>query len=237
MQNKYRKIYNDNFLGTSDVSILRFYYASFKIQQINGKAPDVSYFLNDCAKISEESNLMLKVSSVIPFFNLLFGTGREQKHIAEIIRTKRKEVEKLFLLDDISDDAINSVLYGISPLMESNSLSKEDTIQIVKDKILKCYSIKGRKQLGDRIFGYLLASELIPAYTPEERLQAWETLIGENIAPSDTKLHTNPSLNRSNIDSKTLLKHLDTIREFYSEIGLQKVTFIIQKDMDNLIPK
>lgn len=237
MQNSYRKIYNDNFLGTSDVSILKFYYASFKIQQIKGKAPDVSSFLNDCAKISEESNLMLKVSSVISFFNLLFGTGREQKHIAEIIRTKREEVEKLFLLDDISDEAIKSVLYDILPLTQSESLSEEDTIQVVKDKILKCYSIKGRKQLGDRIFGYLLASELISAYTPEERLQAWQMLIGEKIAPSDTKLHANPSLNRSNIDSKTLLKHLDTIREFYSEIGLQKATSIIQKDMDNLIPK
>ena len=111
MQNSYRKIYNDNFLGTSDVSILKFYYASFKIQQIKGKAPDVSSFLNDCAKISEESNLMLKVSSIIPFFNLFFGTGRVQKHIAEIIRTKREEVEKLFLLDDISDEAIKSVKY------------------------------------------------------------------------------------------------------------------------------
>ncbi len=234
MQNSYRKIYNDNFLGTSDVSILKFYYASFKIQQIKGKAPDVSSFLNDCAKISEESNLMLKVSSVIPFFNLFFGTGREQKHIAEIIRTKREEVEKLFLRDEISDEAINSVLYGILPLTQSESLSEEDTIQVVKDKILKCYSIKGRKQLGDRIFGYLLASELISAYTPEERLQAWQILIGEKIAPSDTKLHATPSLNRSNVDSKTLLKHLDTIREFYSEIRLAKAVSIIEKDMKTL---
>ncbi len=31
MQDKYRKLYNENLLGTSDVSILKFYYASFKI--------------------------------------------------------------------------------------------------------------------------------------------------------------------------------------------------------------
>ena len=234
---KYRKIYNDNFLGTSDVSILKFYYASFKIQQAKGKAPDVNIFLDDCAKISEESNLMLKVSSVIPFFNLLFGTGREQKHIAEIIRTKREEVETLFIQDDISDEAIKSILYGISPFTQAGSLTKEDMIQVVKDKILKCYSIKGRKQLGDRIFGYLFASELIYAYTPEERLQAWQMLIGEKIAPSDTKLHANPSLNRSNVDTKTLLKHLDTIREFYSGIGLIKAVSIIQKDMKILSHK
>jgi hypothetical protein len=230
-------MYNENLLGTSDVSILKFYYASFKLQYNKGKTTDLNAFLDDCAKISEETNLMLKVSSVIPFFNLLFGTGREQKHIAEIIRTKREEVEKLFIQDDISDEAIKSILYGISPLTLSNNLTNEDTVQVVKDKILKCYSIKGRKQLGDRIFGYLLASELIPAYTPEDRLQAWKTLIGEKIAPSDTKLHANPSLNRSNVDSKTLLKHLDTIREFYSEIGLEKVAPIIKKDMENLSVK
>lgn len=230
-------MYNENLLGTSDVSILKFYYASFKLQYNKGKITDLSVFLDDCAKISEETNTVLKISSIIPFFNLLFGTGREQKHIAEIIRNKREEVEKLFMQDDISDEAIKSILYGISPLTQINNLTKEDTIQVVKDKILKCYSIKGRKQLGDRIFGYLLASELIPAYTPEDRLLAWKTLIGEKIAPSDTKLHANPSLNRSNVDSKTLLKHLDTIREFYSEIGLEKVTPIIKKDMENLSVK
>jgi len=237
MQDKYRKMYNENLLGTSDVSILKFYYASFKIQQYKGKATNISVFLDDCAKTSDDSNLILKISSVIPFFNLLFGTGREQKHIAEIIRTKRAEVEKLFMQDDISDEAVKSILYGISPLTQANNLTKEDTIQVVKDKILKCYSIKGRKQLGDRIFGYLLASELIPAYTPDDRLSAWQTLIGKKITPSDTKLHANPSLNRSNVDNKTLLKHLDTIREFFLEIGMTDAVHIIQKDMDTLSGK
>lgn len=237
MQNKYRKMYNENLLGTSDVSIFKFYYASFKIQQAKGKISDVSVFLDDCAKISESTSLKLKLSSFIPFFNLFFGTGREQKHIAQIIKTRREEVEKLFMEDDISDNAIKSILYGISPLTQANSLTREDTIQVVRDKILKCYSIKGKKQLGDRIFGYLLASELIPAYTPEDRLLAWKMLVGEKIAPSDTKLHANPSLNRSNVDSKTLLKHLDTIREFYSEIKLEKVDSIIKKDMGNLSVK
>lgn len=234
MQNKYRKMYNENLLGRSDVSILKFYYASFKSQQQRGKAPNVSLFLDGCAKISEDSNLILKVFSVIPLFNLFFGTGKEEKHIAEIIRTKREEVEKLFMQDEISDEAIKSILYGVSPLMQAGGLTKEEIIQVVKGKILKCYSIKFRKQLGDRIFGYLLASELIPAYTPEDRLQAWQMLIGSKIAPSDTKLHATPSLNRSNVDSKTLRKHLDAIREFYSEIGLAKAIYIIEKDIKSL---
>lgn len=234
---RYRKMYNENLLGTSDVSILKFYYASFKIQQQKGKAPDIRVFLDDCAKISEDSNLILKVSSVIPFFNLFFWTGREQKHIAGIIRTKREEIERLFIQNDISDEAIKSILYGISPLTHAGSLTKEDVLQLIKEKILKCYSIKGKKQLGDRIFGYLLVSELIPAYTPDERLNVWHQLIGANIAPSDTKLHATPYLNRSNVDTRTLLKHLDSIREFYSEIGQPKTVHIIQKDMDNLSGK
>lgn len=172
VKSNYRKMYNENLLGTSDISILKFYYASFRLQQQKGKAPDVSTFLDDCAKISENTNRMLKVSSIIPFFNLFFGTGREQKYIAEIIRTKREDVKRLFMQDDISDEDIKTILYSISPLTQANRLTEEEAILVVKEKILKCYSIKGRKQLGDRIFGYLLASELIPAYTSEERLRA-----------------------------------------------------------------
>jgi len=236
MQNKYRKLYNENLLGTSDVSILKFYYASFKIQQLKGKATDISIFLDDCAKISDDTNRLLKIGSVIPFFNQLLGTGREQKRIAEIIRTKREDIEKLFQQNDITDNDIESLLYGI-PVKAENAPATENHIERVKEKILKCYSIRGRKQLGDRIYGYLLASELLPAYTPEERLEAWHTLIGKNIAPSDTKLHATPSLNRSNIDTKTLLKHLEFIREFYREISLTNTVNIIQKDMDKLSGK
>lgn len=234
---KYSKMYNENLLKTSEIGIFRFYYSSFRWQYIKGTTTSISDFLDNCSKISEESNRMLKIASIIPFFNLIFGTGREQKIIAEIIRSKRKDVEQLFMQDDISDEDIKSVLYGIPPLTQGNGLIKEDTIQVVRDKILKCYSIKGRKQLGDRIFGYLLASELIPAYTPKDRLQTWKVLIGEKIAPSDTKLHANPSLNRSSVDSKILLNHMETMREFYSEIGLEKVARIIKKDMEKLSVK
>jgi len=36
MQNNYRKMYHENLLGTSDVSIFKFYYASFKLQYSKG---------------------------------------------------------------------------------------------------------------------------------------------------------------------------------------------------------
>lgn len=233
MLDKYRRLYNQNLLGTSDVSILKFYYASFKIQYLKGKITNLSDFLNDCAKISDDTNRLLKLFGFLPLVNLCFGTGREQKRIAEIIRTKKDEVEELFLKDDITDNDVERLLYGIS-VKEENAPTTETYIEQVKEKVLKCYSLPRKKQLGDRIFGYLLASELIPAYTPEKRLEAWHNLFGEKFAPSDTKLHATPSLNRSCIDTKTLLKHLDSIREFYAEIGMEKVVTIIQKDMETL---
>lgn len=233
MQDKYRKLYNQNLLGTTDVSILKFYYASFKIQSQKGRVSNLKDFLADCAKVSDDTNRLLKLYSFLPLMNLCFGTGREQKRIAEIIRTKCDDVESLFLKDDITDKDIEKVLHGVS-MKEENIISAEKHIEKAKEKILKCYSIRGRKQLGDRIFGYLLLSETIQAYTPEERLNAWHNLFGKKLTPSDTKLHATPSLNRSSIDTKTLLKHLDSIREFFAEINLDKAVVIIKKDMDNI---
>ena len=337
MLDKYSKMYNKNFLGTSGVSIFKFYYASFKWQYLKGKVTDLNAFLDNCVKNSKEINILLKIGSVIPFFNLLWGTGREQKFIAEIINSKRKEVEQLFMQDDISDEEINSLLYGIVPItgttnlavptqtnnfaddtqaniltissqtnysinilqinnltnilqvdnltddaqvnismvstqtnnligepvqannsaddiqanilmipaqtnnliepINTNNLTNEEQIKIVKDKILKCYSIKRRKQLGDRIFGYIVMTPISPAYTPKDRLTTWQTFFGEGLVPSDKRLHANPKLNRSKIDNKTLLKHLYTIREFFLEIDLKDVVGIIQKDIDTLLKK
>jgi hypothetical protein len=235
---RYRQMYNENFLGTSDISILKFYYASFKIQQGKGNVSDVGAFLDECAKISDDTNMLLKLFGFLPLLNLCFGTGKEQKRIAEIIRTKRKNVEKLFLQDNISDEDVQSLLYDISPISQANHLmSRKESLQLVKEYILKCYSIQGKKQLGDRIFGYLLKSELLQAYTPEERLSAWHTFIGNDLVPSDTKLHANPRLNRSRIDSLTLAEHLESILDFYNEIGLEKAVTIIRKDMEKLTSK
>jgi hypothetical protein len=238
IMDKYRQMYNENFLGTSDVSILKFYYASFKIQQSKGKISDVGAFLYDCARISDDTNLLLKLFGFLPLLNLCFGTGKEQKRIAEIIRTKRENVERLFLQDSVSDEDITSLLYNISPISQANHLmTEEESLQLVKEYILKCYSIQGKKQLGDRIFGYLLKSEILQAYTPEERLSAWHTFIGNDITPSDTKLHANPRLNRSRIDNLTLSEHLESTLDFYSEIGLEKAVSTIRKDIEKLTSK
>jgi len=234
MQDKYRKLYNKNLLGTSDVSILKFYYASFKIQQQKDKVSDVSSFLDECIKVATDTSRTFKILGFIPYFSSKYST--EQQRISKFISLRRSDIAALFLKEDITDKEIEDLLYGLS-MKEENAPVAENHIEQVKEKILKCYSIRGRKQLGDRIFGYLLASELVSAYTPEERLEAWHTLIGKNIAPSDTKLHATPSLNRSNIDTKTLLKHLESIREFYHEIGLPSAVNIIQKDMDKLSGK
>ena len=234
MQDKYRKLYNENLLGTSDVSILKFFYASFKIQQQKGRVSDVDRFLDECIKVAADTSRTFMILGFIPYFSSKYST--EQQRISKFISLRRLDIASLFLKDDVTNKEIEELLYGISVKGE-NTKTTEDYIELVKEKILKCYSIKGRKQLGDRIFGYLLASELIPAYTPEARLEAWRNHISKKIAPSDTKLHATPYLNRSNVDARTLLKHLDSIREFYSEIGLPEAVRIIQKDMDNLSGK
>lgn len=235
--NTYRKLYNDNILGTSDISILKFYYASYKIQESKGKITDISHFLDECAKISDDTNLLLKLFGFLPLINLCFGTGTEQKRIAEIIRTKRKEVENLFLQDEISDEEIIQILYGITNPVNTNPTRKiEDQLELSKEYILKCYSIKRRKQLGDRIFGYLLKAEIIQAYTPQERLDAWYRFVDEGIKPSNPKLHATPNLPRSKFgkENLSLPEQLETIQTFFNEIGLHNVADIVRKDTEKL---
>jgi hypothetical protein len=232
---KYRQIYNENFLGTSDVSILKFYYASFKIQQGKGNVSDVGVFLDECVEIAADTAKFFKVLGYLPFINSKYGT--EQERISKFIKLRRKDIETLFLKDEIIDNEIENLLYGITQHTDTIPKTDDYYLEKVKEKILKCYSIQGKKQLGDRIFGYLLKSELLQAYTPEERLSAWHTFIGNDITPSDTKLHANPCLNRSRVDNLTLSEHLESILDFYNEIGLKKTVSIIRKDIEKLSSK
>jgi hypothetical protein len=232
---KYRKLYNENLLGTSDVSILKFYYASFKIQQGKGIVSDAGVFLDECVEIAADTAKFFKVLGYLPFINSKYGT--EQERISKFIKLRRKDIEMLFLKDDITNNEIESLLYGIIQHPDTKPKTKDYYLEKTKEKILKCYSIQGKKQLGDRIFGYLLKSELLQGYTPEERLVAWRSFIGNDIAPSDTKLHANPRLNRSHIDNLTLAEHLESILDFYNEIGLEKAVAIIRKDIEKLSVK
>jgi hypothetical protein len=232
---KYRQMYNENLLGTYDVSILKFYYASFKIQQGKGKVSDVGAFLDECVEIAADTAKFFKVLGYLPFINSKYGT--EQERISKFIKLRRKDIETLFLKDEIIDNEIENLLYGITQHTDTIPKTDDYYLEKVKEKILKCYSIQGKKQLGDRIFGYLLKSELLQAYTPEERLSSWHTFIGNDIVPSDTKLHANPRLNRSRVDNLTLSEHLESILDFYDEIGLEKAVAIIRKDIEKLSGK
>ena len=232
---KYRKMYNENLLGTSDVSILKFYYASFKIQQNKGKVSDVAIFLDECIQVSADTAKFFKALGYLPFINSKYGT--EQERISKFIKLRRKDIESLFLQNNITDEDVESLLYGIPQTFDNKPQTNEYCLEKTKEKILKCYAIQGRKQLGDRIFGYLLKSEVLQAYTPKERLSIWYSFVGNNIIPSDTKLHANPRLNRSRIDNLALAEHLEFIFDFYNEIGLEKVVAIIRKDIEKLSAK
>jgi uncharacterized protein Smg (DUF494 family) len=150
--------------------------------------------LDECVEIAADTAKFFKVLGYLPFINSKYGT--EQERISKFIKLRRNDIETLFLKDDISDKDIEELLYGINQASENKPKTAEYFLEKTKEKILKCYSTKGKKQLGDRIFGYLLKSELLQAYTPEERLTVWHQFIGNNIEPSDTKLHANPCLNR-----------------------------------------
>ncbi|KAA6325140.1 hypothetical protein EZS27_025607 [termite gut metagenome] len=232
---KYRKLYNENLLGTSDVSILKFYYASFKIQQSKGKVSNVGSFLDECIKIAADTGKYFKVLGYLPFINSKYGT--EQERISKFIKLRRKDIETLFMKNEITDKEIEDLLYGISQPSNGEPKTNDYYLEKIREKIIKCYSIKGKKQLGDRIFGYLLKSELLQAHTPEERLNTWYQFTGKDIVPSDTKLHANPRLNRSNVDSLTLIEHLESILDFYKEIDLEKAVDFIRKDIEKLSAK
>jgi len=229
---KYRRLYNENLLGTSDVSILKFYYASFKLQQIAGNVSDIGRFLDECVEIAMDTSKLFKLLGYLPFINSKYGT--EQERISKFIKLRRKDIETLFLKDEITDNEIENLLYGITSLSNTDVKTNDYYLEKTKEKILKCYLIKGKKQLGDRIFGYLLKSEILHGYTPEERLVAWHSFIGNDIEPSDTKLHTNPQLNRSRIDNLALIKNLEYILYFFIEIGFEKIVLIIRKDIEKL---
>jgi hypothetical protein len=74
---KYRRIYNENFLGTSDVFILKFYYASFKIQQDKGKVLDVGRFWGRGCRYCFRYSQFFKVLGYLPFVNSKYGTEQE----------------------------------------------------------------------------------------------------------------------------------------------------------------
>ena len=109
MQNKYRKMYNENLLGTSDVSILKFYYASFKIQYQKGKVADVDTFLDEAIKVAADTSRTFKIFGFIPYFSSKYST--EQQRISKFISLRRNDIAALFLKDDITDKEAKNQLH------------------------------------------------------------------------------------------------------------------------------
>lgn len=233
--NPYRKLYNANILGTSDISILKFYYASYKIQESKGNVSSIGEFLDLCAETALDTSIYAKILGFLPLVNSDYSA--ELKRIAKFIKIRRSDVEALFQQEMITDKDVENLLYGIDKIETKQAKTIEEQLNIAKEYILKCYSIKRRKQLGDRIFGYLLKAEIIQAYTPKERLTAWYKFIGENIKPSNVKLHTNPKFPRASFgkESINLPEQLETIQIFFNEIELYNVEIIVKRDLEKLL--
>lgn len=145
---KYRKLYNANILGTSDISILKFYYASYKIQESKGNVSNIGEFLDLCAETAINTSKYAKVLGFLPF--VASDYSAELKRIAKFITLRRSDVEALFLKDDITDSDVENLLYGIDkPEINTTVQNDDDYKEKIKEAILKCYSINGKRQLGD----------------------------------------------------------------------------------------
>jgi hypothetical protein len=229
---KYRKMYNENLLGTSDVSILKFYYASFKIQQGKGNVSDVGEFLDICTDTATSTSKIAKLLELIPLIPT--GYSAELRRVAKFMTLRRHDVETLFLKDNAANKEFEELLYGTNKAKPT--LTKEEKLEKVKEYIIICNSKRGIKQLGDRIFGYLLKSEIIGMYSPAERETAWENFVGQGIKPSNPKLLGKPNENRNETgrDFTTLIKDLKKIHAFYDNLGLNEVAKVVQTDLQEL---
>jgi hypothetical protein len=141
---------------------------------------------------------------------------------------------------DISDEAIKSILYGsISPLTQTNNLAEEEMLLLVKEKILKCYSLdkKTIRRPYFRLFTKIRDTSSL--LSRKDYLDIWNNFLGQKIKPSNDRLFANPDTNGSQNKGCTrkLLKDFHYTRDFYDEIGLTKIVRIIDRDIDNTSKK
>ena len=235
MQNKYRKMYNKNLLGTSDVSILKFYYASFKLQYNKGNVSSVKEFIEICANSATSTSRMAKILELLPL--VPSGYGTELKRIANIMTVRHDEVEVLFLKENLTDEEFENFCIGKNINEVTLTLSTEEKIKEVINYIRICNSKHKMKQLGDRIFGYLLKSEIIGVYAPSERMDAWDKYVGKDIRPSNKNLLCTPDRNRNETGKNydTLIKNLNKILFFYRGLQFDEVANIVQSDLNEII--
>lgn len=240
----YREMYKKNWWRGNDVSILKTCYASFKMKQIQGNALEVDEFMDVMMKAVKSTSRFARPYEFIPF-----GYRPEYKRSAKFISLRREDVRAFLLQDNVPDKAFEDLLYGTDKTLITMILLKEKNFVKVRERIKKYYFSDNKNeilsndinmQLGDRIFGYLLNVELMPSKktkTKKECLSEWYKFMGEDFrGPSNCKLIRTPNLNRSknSNDNRILLKHLQTILDFYREIGLIDVVVAISKDIDKL---
>lgn len=237
MQDKYRKMYNKNVFGTSDVSILKFYYASFKLQYSKGNVSSVKEFIETCANSATSTSKMAKILELLPL--VPSGYATELKRIATILTARCNEVEVLFLKEDLKDEDFENFCIGKNTNIETltPTLSKEEKINEVIS-IIRIYNSKRKlMQLGDRMFGYLLKSGVVGVYAPGERMDAWDKYVGKDIKPSNIDLLGTPDRNRnaSGKNFNALINSLNEILSFCRELQFDEMTKIIQSDLDRVI--
>jgi len=161
-----------------------------------------------------------------------------QEQSVSTIAIKQEGNDRQCSQDYISNKKSYFLRYGFLEKFDFNSVkNEEDRINLIKEIILECHLPKRNKQFGDRIFGYLIKSKLIPTISNKDQTNAWHVFFEGKIKPSNTKLLKNPedySRSQHMLQSKTLYHQLKCIQIIYTEIGLGYVADIVGKDLERM---
>lgn len=215
----------------------------------------VSSYKMNCIKNTVQKLLETRPELVVKYFQESTFTFKDYKQMIEefdttypvqkpdidLVESKQKESEDFSFQKDISNEEKSVLLqYGFLDKINFNSIqNNEDKMNIIKEIVLKCYLPDGNRQFGDRVFGYLFKSNLIPTITIEDQLNAWYKIFGEEMKPSNPTLFSFPedcSRYHNGLKNKRLYNYLYCIQIIYKKIDLNLVADIVSKDMERMTP-
>lgn len=203
-----------------------------RVQNLLNTRPDLvhKYFSNKNFTYEDYKRMIVEYDTTHPI----------QKQNVNLIEIKGEGNDKLFFLDGISDKVSKQLLYGFLPKIYTNTESDiKDQLNLIKEFILDCYNEGGNRQLGVRVFGYLIKSKVIMALNNKSKQLAWDDFFNGEIKPSDPNLLANPdNTSRSILGSKSkkTQDQLLCIQIIYSKIGLKFIAEIVGEDLEKMNP-
>ncbi len=145
-----------------------------------------------------------------------------------------QELKEDMLKQTTENDSSRSSLSN-APLNNTQETVDERKLVLVKEKIIFFYSIEDKKHLGDRLFGYLIKSNIIKVEkrSPRGRSFEYEKMMGIEIKPSDTRFHRKPNESRG-ISKETMITHLEELHNFFVSIELKDTANVVLRDLSTI---